>query len=1262
MVFKPFTTLARQSLSKHLVGGYAQSVVAASQSSYASSTLPIHRIGQNNAPARLQNAFGGSNSGSTTQGRDGTSSDGLGSFYAAKGDGLDENKESKKYLFSRKILWSRAQHQEQQKKLLETPKPIDEGLLPLSRSNSILTAASEADIDAIRAEAAETKAEDVLEADESLPTVASREAVTQEPLPEPSASKSPVEQYNRQLNTLRDEGRYPEVSAVFQHMLQEGVEPNTATYNFLLSAVVKLDPRGVSDVVEVYKDMLRRKLTPNTSTYSILIEFLASRAIKAQRLSSSLEADAARFGAMLSSTATKVGNLKSEDSLNLALDLFYASTDVRERVFPDYVYSVLIQACSRYGRDDDMIKVYAHLERHDVEPSVEVMQSLIRGFGQLGNLNSAVETYNAYSDMDVAHDPVRIAERYQMYQDLIMAYMRCDESAGALEFLEKILETSREPERCEALAQAVVEGFLAQNDVDAAKHWLGRQSVNSTQMDWLSRIIVKAADMEQLKFGVKLYALAKELGAHGPSLYSMARAQMALLAVCVKGGMIDESRELWYDLTVRNRSAGPDVPAAMAYITMLFRNGLNNEALVVLNQFTDFYLNKYVPDPESSTDNYFMAKTKIATLEELYEHFIVSLAAQGLLTPSIALDIAGFSWTRCNGLKREASMRVLDMFDGARLLGLTTSQLSLIAQLQTNILDTTAALKQPFLPEDVYSFERIFNIAVTRGQSITGEFLNAIEKGVSAIGTPELSSRWSAFLQNQWKAMSPAATPFEQPTPVSPVELSPSVVQAESDATTLVEDNYDPYWAKTDIKSSVAIENIIERSKMSRITELRRMYRGTRKAGKAVRMTTLGKLVTAAARAGAHEDFIDEIYRNAKADMPLLSEHSTSRFGWCVLLDAMVAAQLNLHHTERAAKYHDELLKMGYAPSANTYGLYIVSLKGSHQTFDEASEAVKIFARAKTENVLPSSFLYNALIGKLAKARRVDDCLYYFGEMRALNIKPTSVTYGTMINALTRVGDEVFAEELFQEMEAMPNYKPRAAPYNSLMQFFISTKRDRIKVLSYYSRMCQLGIQPTPHTNKLLIEAYATLDPPDMLAAEELLESMRASGGPVESAHHAALIHAKGCVLHDVPAAIAHFNAASAEVRPDSTLYQALLETLVANHRVHETSHWVQHMHANRVSLTPYIANTLIHGWALEKNITKARELYEKLSPDENAPIRREPSTYEAMTRAYLAVEDRQGAMKVVTEMRSRGYPAAVMARVLDLVKAQPAQPQQPVV
>ena len=463
------------------------------------------------------------------------------------------------------------------------------------------------------------------------------------------------------------------------------------------------------------------------------------------------------------------------------------------------------------------------------------------------------------------------------------------------------------------------------------------------------------------------------------------------------------------------------------------------------------------------------------------------------------------------------------------------------------------------------------------------------------------------------------------------------------------EDSFDPYAHNTDFKGSALISDELEGShgrRGSKLNDALSRFRNMRRAGRHPRYITYAKLISAAARDGKME-LCHDILAMARADVPLLPQYAVVRYGWSSILDAMVGASLTLGDRGLAEQYHQELLAMGATPSANTFGLYITTLKESTKTFDEASEAVKIFHRAKAEGVEPSSFLYNALIGKLGKARRIDDCLFYFAEMRDLGIKPTSVTYGTIVNALCRVSDEKFAEELFDEMEAMPNYKARPAPYNSMMQFFLTTKRDKSKVLEYYERMKSKGIAPTAHTFKLLVDTHATLEPVDMTEAEAVLDMIRASGQQPEPVHYASLIHARGCVLHDMEGARRVFDSVMKDsaVAPNPCLYQALFEAMVANHQVADTQSVLADMRRKRVELTPYIANTLIHGWAAEKNITKAKEIYSSVSRD-----RREPSTYEAMTRAFLAVEERESAKGVVGEMLSRGYPNAVVNKVLELL------------
>ncbi|CUS15779.1 unnamed protein product [Tuber aestivum] len=1260
MVFKPFTTLARQSISKHLVNGYAQSVVAATQSSYASSTVQLSRLGQQNAPARLHTAFGGANSGRAAPGKDGQGSDSLGAYYAAQSQAVDdkEEKENRKYLFSRKILWSKAQHQQQQKALLENPPSLEVGL-PRSRSSSLAHAEAQLpSSDLVKGEEGEEAVfvESAAEEEsEILPTekLAPVEDAEAELAPSPTSSEETLvpaspevsgitAQYNDQLRDLRTAEKYDEILALFDHMVQEGVQPSTTTYNHVLVALIQTGAGGIARVLGVYQDMLRNKVSPSTVTYSILIDYLAASSKSSLQFARRIEDDILRFGFVVPSRERELDEIHSQKSLDMALDIFYASTEVRvERAFSEPVYSILIEACAENGREEDMLKAYTHMEVHDVLPSLDTTLSLIKGFGKAGDIRSAVETYNNYCALDASRRPGSIDERYLVYEALILAYMEAGNPAGALSFLEKIVGVSKDARRSQWLAEAIIKGFLQRGDLGSARKWIVGRMAGTSEYPGLSRVLVGVADLGDYELANQLYSeFMAHARLHGINLHGNSTAQMAFLNLCVKEGKVGHARAVWNDLSERNLSNGPDAEAAVVYSMMLFENRLTNEALVVLKQFSEFFMEKPLGAPLALRAGY---------LQEAFEDLIDRLAAKDLLTHGVALDITGFGMRHCGRVGTRASRVVMGLFGEQRILGLTLPQLDLLLQIQAGVL------QQPgeSVSEDMRKFEQMLTLALNAGVPLSKAVKVSVDGVIAARGIDEgLLAKWTAFVQAQevWENL-PMAPLTED------VAASPTLVPSEGE-TAVAEDNHDPYWAKTDVKVSQAIDNALEGTKAARVrlTDARRMYQQTRRAGRLVRMTTLARMVGAAARAGQPE-FMEEIYQNARTDTPLLMEFRSVRYVWCVLLDSMVAGQLSVGNRQQAAVYHEELLKMGASPSANTYGLYIVSLKGSNQTYDEASEALKIFERAKAENVLPSSFLYNALIGKLAKARRVDDCLFYFAEMRALGIKPTSVTYGTMINALTRVGDEHFAEELFQEMEAMPNYKPRPAPYNSLMQFFVNTKRDRSKVMSYFNRMTSLGIEATSHTYKLLIEAYATLDPPDMSAAEGVLDLIRSKNQPVESSHHAALIHAKGCVLQDVEAAISHFKSllhpttSSPQPQLDNTIYQALFESLVANHRVQDTTLWLSDMERRGVRMTPYIANTLIHGWALEKDIGKAEEVYESLSKDENARLKREPSTYEAMTRAYLTVEDRAGALKVVNEMSGRGYPSAVMVRVMDLVR-----------
>lgn len=1147
-----YQTFIRQGFAKSFTQGYAQSVVAAthphalnSQNRPSFARRNSARVGRLSSLG-LQSAF---HSASSEHKHDKLQNHGhLDAYFEAlqKKQATDEvDKEWSQFQFPKRIEWKPSPASilvgpERTEPLEEHGVADEDGVDDVSDHFSPDEAAALAHIDAALEKEIQLRNKQKLEpnvdvvsrvATPALPAVeeeaqskvASDVPRPRSPLSARTASPNPQSvSYADHLTKLSETARYAEIPAVFEAMLVAGIKPIASAYNALLVAAIHLPSSKnevVSKALDIYADMLRRRVSPDSDTYNILVGLLASRSLEVGSLKKSLEEKRLRFGGMdepgkfmFASHELEYAILSEDDRLDLAIKLFESSISSNRAAYSSETYHQLISACAQAGRVSEMLQLFEHMETNKVVPFAATFPAMITAFANSGDLISAVECYNEYKDLAIAHDKGEetLHDRLdtQVYAAIVNAYVISDKVAGAMRFYQRIVEEYgvRAADMKDALIQGgFVAGLVYRGIYQDALRWA--QAVeNEARAKTMSELATVAADNGDQQTAVAAYANVP-MGTH-----EFAAPTMALLAMAVRQGDVVSATRYWQHLL-----SAPDAEISSSFI-----------------------------EP----------------------------------TAMYAVAMIG---------------------SGQVVEGLSQSEMM---------------------------FQRI--------RSSLGEAAEEIEEA-----TEFISRFMTARGITDPRETSPATTTYQQTFSASPFPSSPSASSYE--------DTFDPYAHNTDFKGSSLISDELEGShgrKGPRLNDALHRFRNIRRAGRHPRYITYAKLISAAAREGKM-DLCHDILAMARTDVPLLPQYAVVRYGWSSILDAMVGASLTLGKRGLAEQYHQELLEMGATPSANTFGLYITTLKESTKTFDEASEAVKIFHRAKSEGVEPSSFLYNALIGKLGKARRIDDCLFYFAEMRSFGIKPTSVTYGTIVNALCRVSDEKFAEELFDEMEAMPNYKARPAPYNSMMQFFLTTKRDKSKVLAYYERMKAKGIAPTTHTYKLLIDTHATLEPVDMTAAEAVLESVRSSGHRTEPVHYASLIHARGCVLHDMAGARKVFDSVmkDSSVAPNACLFQALFEAMVANHQVSDTEPILKDMRRLNVELTPYIANTLIHGWAAIKDIEKAKSIYSAVGRE-----KREPSTYEAMTRAYLAVEERDQAKGVVSEMLSRGYPSAVVNKVLELL------------
>nr|OQO28016.1 hypothetical protein B0A51_05374 [Rachicladosporium sp. CCFEE 5018] len=1035
--------------------------------------------------------------------------------------------------------------------------------------------------------------------------------------------------YTDELLQLSAQGRHHEVPAVFQSMLRAGVQqPAPAAYRALLTAALQLTS-GRSHIVpkalEVYSDMLRRKVTPDTATFATLIGLLANRASESTAQRTELEMRRTRYGGversgqfMFRSSQAKYTMLLEDSSLSIALKMFSRALRNPDDQLPSVVCASLVRACAEQGRVDDMAQVYEHMVSQSMSVPADIFPPAIAAFGKNGDLRSAVEIYDDYKALAIENN----AGQYDMervdndvYASLIKAYGLSGRLEGGLKFFEglqnvddvnaKELEAMRETVVLSALLPVALQDTAGSDAITLTASLSGRALASA----W-TRICINAADRDSLKQSEQAFSSLARL------TQDLSSPAVAMLAMHIRNSNVEAAAPYWAIMENALATLLFVEPTTMRTIALL-AVGQAERGLRQTRRMFSRIRDSQAESAQPETAN------RIDEAIEVIGRFV--LGSSSPMQPETGAELLRMM-TDNGGLVTPTAEHVMARFGPQQIARLTHADIEFTLRVQAGMVINESAA-------DIAGPERfgcILENLVAKSVMPSAETETIIERTLVNINRTELSRLWNNYRY--------PPTPVTTPVAFSPVlPFQPPVF----------DEAFDPYAAKTDIKGSNMINELLERPHGRRLSEALTRFRNMRRVGRVPRMFTYGKLIEGAAKENNLRAATD-ILEMAKQDVPFDMRYRVVRFGWQQILDQIVAGCLNVNRRDLAARYHQDMTEMGAAPSANTFGLYITTLKENTKTFDEATEAVKIFHQAKAEGVEPSSFLYNALIGKLGKARRIDDCLFYFAEMRNTGIKPTSVTYGTVVNALCRVSDDKFAVEIFEEMESASNYKPRPAPYHSLMQFFLTTKRNKAKVLSYYERMRGKNIEPTMHTFKLLIDAHATLEPVDMRAAESVLTEMASAGLQPEAVHYASLIHAKGCTQQDVAGAQAIFDSviAAGMTRLQPCMYQALYESFNANHQVELSEPLLQDMRSRHVEFTPYIANALIHGYTLQHDLQKAKAAFGLV-----AVAKREPSTYEVMVRAYLAAEDREGARGIVKEALGRGYPSAVAGKIAELVR-----------
>ncbi|EAL17851.1 hypothetical protein CNBL1130 [Cryptococcus deneoformans B-3501A] len=428
------------------------------------------------------------------------------------------------------------------------------------------------------------------------------------------------------------------------------------------------------------------------------------------------------------------------------------------------------------------------------------------------------------------------------------------------------------------------------------------------------------------------------------------------------------------------------------------------------------------------------------------------------------------------------------------------------------------------------------------------------------------------------------------------------------------------------------------------------------------------------------EPKVRELYELAQVVLNSLVRPDVQAQSWYSAENAMLIACCHLGYLEEAGLHRARIVQAGFTPSADAYATMIASSK---DTTDDALVARELWEEALGMGVKPHLFLYNTVISKLSKARKAESALDLFMRMKSERIRPSSVTYGAVINACCRVGDALSAETLFEEMTSQPNFRPRVPPYNTMMQFYLQTQPNRERFLYYYGALQRARVPPSAHTYKLLIDAYATLPPIDIPAMELVFAHLIADKSVrVQGTHWASLISAYGIHAGDAKRAKEVFDKIPEKGGDyEAVVWEAWLNVLSQQGTIEQLEEAHTRMLESGVQPTAYVYNVLINGYARAGNIGRAREVFESMGDSitgvaapNNHPVLltssghakpstqaattgvvyREPSTYESMIRAEITCGDQQRAAEVLQRMEERGYPMAVYMRGKAALEGEP--------
>ena len=884
---------------------------------------------------------------------------------------------------------------------------------------------------------------------------------------------------------------------------------------------------GLSVLTQLFDEMVQHDISPSAQAFQTLILAhltrdyrVMSAVIRHRRNVATRQAAGRQLPKHHDQDIRIMSVLRSEPNLRNAIRIFQAAKKAQVGV-PSRVYVSLLRSCARHVDDYAAVRVLGHLEKeHGSCIPSEAYLCMMQLYSQTNNVADAEETFSEFKRLsqlgNVSYERNHLSDnldepllRTAPWNLMIDIYLRADRQAEAITILETMFDSSDPivPRPSLSTFQIILAGFCGKDDVESALKWFQRllretnvpedpytplsapPRPDATMWTTVVDALVERGMIDEVNSLYSQWLLTNT--GDSPAVVETARKLVTLAHIArlenlqwAKSPTPSEVQKQ-VDYVVQKIAGDPrnwilamDVCASdtMQRIIKLYgRDGRFHEAAEFLQTYIRAHL-VVVGIPQAGAE---LTRTQSSLLYALGNGVLdaTEWILRRQVPPSFA--VAKEFVSAVNGLDKALSSETaeiyLSIYEASRRSGQITDLTipdaeTLIATGVCVIYANDPADDQPG-SHPLVRFETLLSDIAGCLQDLSKLSPTAIDgvlrglqawyptKSLQAV-LEKLGGPWSA-LWNQPSVQEQASliAPTTSPAPVgdAPVEelSQPSTPSSGTAIAT--------YRTSTPLSQKID-QHLIDFKTASPLMAYEKFLAGYTNGFCPV-IATFGRLINALGRAGEIEkvNLVYEAAHNSISTSDIAPGERPNR-SWHQIEDHMIIALAHAGDVDGAHNHRLSILEHGGTPSADAYGALISCVK---DTTDDSANAYALYRESQIRGVVPNVYLYNTVISKLAKARKADLAMELFSKMKANGFWPSSVSYGAVIGACSRVGDVESAEALFEEMSSQPNFKPRVPPFNTMMQLYTYTKRNREKVLHYYDSMVSAGVRPTAHTYKV---------------------------------------------------------------------------------------------------------------------------------------------------------------------------------------------------